>query len=549
MIKETVQAVGTTHVVTETGSKTLLGNRQFEIGESVWTDGNFAFGTERNNPAPLIIPTGATPAVPGYYFVEFTSGKLRIREASGSYTVVAEIPIPSDMSSSDWFAYDPESLKFSGLQYISYNTLKIHTVQNGQYTVQDITLPYATSDRSFVKTGSGMYCEYVNGKLFWSVCCDDFFYNRYMARDGTIVNNNSGHIAIFDYEDTTLVKITDYTDKVIAQHDATWDDAMALFIDDDLITISITNKGTEAYQPQAGQETTEREFKILREKISIELSDNCNTQIYDTSSVYAPQYPNAMQTGGNSTTVRSIKDKLLKFDARVYCCLFLYAENTVGNIVDSMKQATLNGKTVEVLKYPFGRILTTRIFSIDGDGNVIMGMNMIRGIANIDDYNLTTNYTNNNWTKIDVSSNIKYKCDITFAYNGIDVLTGPGFNITTSQKIGSGYTLDIHYIYTITFNTMTFHFPGYNTSIDETSVLNDGNGWTLALEYYDDNYFDFLFVDTDGNLVYYNSWWILYKIVKSTKAITEIHEDFLEQCSMPMIEGFKDAIVASLTTT
>ena len=58
-------------------------------------------------------------------------------------------------------------------------------------------------------------------------------------------------------------------------------------------------------------------------------------------------------------------------------------------------------------------------------------------------------------------------------------------------------------------------------------------------------------LDKDGNILYYTCGYEgLFKIDKATKALTLIHEESLySQMQMPLIEGFKDAIIASLTTT
>lgn len=49
MIKEIVTDVQGTRVITATGAKIPLGNKQFDVGEECWTDGSFVFGSERTS--------------------------------------------------------------------------------------------------------------------------------------------------------------------------------------------------------------------------------------------------------------------------------------------------------------------------------------------------------------------------------------------------------------------------------------------------------------------------------------------------------------------
>lgn len=62
MIKETVTDVSGTQVVTETGMKIPIGDKHFSVGETIWTDGKYAFGNDKKATAPVIHEFGGSSA-------------------------------------------------------------------------------------------------------------------------------------------------------------------------------------------------------------------------------------------------------------------------------------------------------------------------------------------------------------------------------------------------------------------------------------------------------------------------------------------------------
>ena len=75
MIKETVQDIYGTNIITESGTKIPLGNHKFVTGEAVWTDGQYVFGHDRRS--TNIVP-GDGSGIIGDYFVFNYHGQWRI---------------------------------------------------------------------------------------------------------------------------------------------------------------------------------------------------------------------------------------------------------------------------------------------------------------------------------------------------------------------------------------------------------------------------------------------------------------------------------------
>lgn len=213
MIKETVQAVGATHIVTESGSKICLGNRRFEISESVWTHGSYAFGTERNNPAPMIIPVSDVSS--GLYIISVEYNAIVIRDASqAALPAVKTIPLemginnPSQMCA----AYNKAGTKLSILSIVdSTNTVTIKTVDNGILTDTTVTLPCEAIDTWL--SNYAIIARYEADNLVWSIYCAKHdtpsnqpqnLYDRYYV---PVVS------AIYEYKNTELINTIDYADK------------------------------------------------------------------------------------------------------------------------------------------------------------------------------------------------------------------------------------------------------------------------------------------------------------------------------------------------
>lgn len=75
MVKEIVQAISGTHVITDSGTKVPIGNKSFDVGESVWVDGEYVFGDEPNSQPPML-PEG--PGEIGNYLVFYKDGQWLI---------------------------------------------------------------------------------------------------------------------------------------------------------------------------------------------------------------------------------------------------------------------------------------------------------------------------------------------------------------------------------------------------------------------------------------------------------------------------------------
>lgn len=203
MIKETVQAVGITHIVTETGSKTLLGNRQFEIGDSVWTHGNFAFGTERNNPAPMIIPFNIEES--DYCFVIWQADKFCVYSFDDfKYTEIAA----SDLSGSSQLVYNDAGTKFTLIDYQPQNCSNIvKLIDVLTSTITTVTLPFTDLSNSTIQELSAYYD---GDTLKW--CCFVTAQSNNTPSENDVWQEYGVYsaAAIYDYENDTLVNTTDY---------------------------------------------------------------------------------------------------------------------------------------------------------------------------------------------------------------------------------------------------------------------------------------------------------------------------------------------------
>lgn len=213
MIKETVQAVGTTHIVTETGSKTLLGNRQFDVGDSVWTHGGYAFGTERNNPTPMIIPVNEVSS--GLYIISVEYNAMVIRDASQpALPAVKTIPLEMDVNNPSQMcaAYNKDGTKLSILSIVdSTNTVTIKTIDNGVLTDTTVTLPCEAVD--IWLSNHAIIASYEADDLVWSIYCAKHdtpsnqpqnLYDRYYVPTVS---------AIYEYKNTELINTIDFVDK------------------------------------------------------------------------------------------------------------------------------------------------------------------------------------------------------------------------------------------------------------------------------------------------------------------------------------------------
>ena len=545
MIKETVTAIGITHIVTETGSKTCLGNRQFAIGESVWTHEGYAFGTERNS-GILIIPTGMVPAV-GRFIVEFykSDGVFRIRDTE-SLDVVVEVEMPTEVADA-WpgrFCYDVETLAFyviaEGPSSNGYRGVTIHKVQNGSYTTETVNLP------------TGGFFSYnimhaVNGQLYWTVFANDFVYRKHTTSAGVPFADVSGVIAFYEYIGTELQNTYNLTSRVTSFYDAIWETINTAW-NGTTLTLTEVNETTSTTQgTPPGYSDTTFEFDVLKGPayendgttlIQLGTYSASRNQYYPITG-YGAQYPRITTA---SVELISFEEKMIAINAEATCYLYVSITPTSGDY-----------PARNCVKEPVGR-LSVRDAAIIDDTQTSYICNINTGDANYQGtYGVNNLEAGTSLIKSYSEDTNEYsmaKCGLSITYSGANSTVAQSKIFSWQKPFEYGYFADIDL--TVSWNNRLV----YSTS----AQLNDGDEWTMdyapypQIEYeadYAATYPDFMSLDKNGNILYYSALYgEFYKIDKATKALTLIHDDALySQMQMPFIEKSQSEIVSALTVS
>jgi len=135
MVKEIVQAISGTHVITDSGTKVPIGNKNFDVGEAVWVDGEYVFGDEPNS-QPTIIGEG--PGEVGNYLVLYKS--------SGQW-IIFDVDKWTYKTISDNLA-----LSSKGILGLFYNTTgtKFCLIASDTFTVPSIFTYYELSQNGLI---------------------------------------------------------------------------------------------------------------------------------------------------------------------------------------------------------------------------------------------------------------------------------------------------------------------------------------------------------------------------------------------------------------
>lgn len=247
MIEETVLAVDGTRITTETGGKIPIGNREFEVGESVWTDGPFAFGTQRfSGMINQIIPESKPLILPylielGWFDDEVKGYGYRyaIRDCTTSdVKIVATIDYvyasdPYDEPAPLAFCYDKDRNIFTTFVADNSNVIKIRTVSPDGATLQTVTVPYDSSSGGWSHHIDAYYDEY--GVLHWTLLWDDLYYNHYYEGVASpivdydpgghqLIFNSGGHVAFCTYIGTELQNNVDLTSTCLSKLNEAWNE-------------------------------------------------------------------------------------------------------------------------------------------------------------------------------------------------------------------------------------------------------------------------------------------------------------------------------------
>ena len=222
MIKETVSAVGVTHIVTESGSKTLLGNREFVIGDEVWTDGNYAFGTMRAVSSPIIPIGEMVPAAYGFFIWQGIDGGPTFR-----FYNAKTLQYTSFKNYSIWggkFIYNSSGTKCAWICFnVADKIIKTVVLTADGFSSFLVTLPV---DHSGTSISSDGYVDDL-GDIYWAVYVDTTTYSKYYTASG-VVQEATGSVNILKYKNNELIQNCDFTEKVIVANNETFAAAVAL---------------------------------------------------------------------------------------------------------------------------------------------------------------------------------------------------------------------------------------------------------------------------------------------------------------------------------
>ena len=236
MRQETVQAVDGQSIITESGEKICIGDHAFDVGESVWTDGRYAFGNDRRKPAPVAHELGEGTSENKRYFVTCGYSSSNISNTYSFQIFDASrlnmVEIPVDASSLYNFCYNATAKVFALIAW---------DADSNKFLV-----------KKFSSSGVSSYTIDVNGSLVDSYVDAEgdiytrFFQNNYIyikyydATTQTIVPHESGAIKFIEYKNDSLSSSTDKTALASAQAETCWS-----YLDAQNFGISESNNYTE----------------------------------------------------------------------------------------------------------------------------------------------------------------------------------------------------------------------------------------------------------------------------------------------------------------
>lgn len=492
MIEETVLAVDGTRITTETGGKIPIGNREFEVGESVWTDGPFAFGTERYsgivmpiadakpNEVPCIVELGVVDGVWKYIIRDCSTDDLRAIEIAWPLT---EYPIA--------FCYN--NSKFTNF-FVSTNTVTIKTITEDAITEQTVTLPY--SGAGDIKIDA----YYAADGLHWTALWDDYQYEHYFDGSATnvdydpdnrqLVYSSTGHIAFLDYIGTELANNVDLTATVKTELDAIWNELYAIATDSNDYISFTYDIGTPAPAKLYTVPLVEKGQRPVSNMPNVAVS-------FDIVSFAAKKIQFNTFTGGG-LFVQGDGCQLYNFNSDGYAP---GDDNYVGTESDH--------------------------FSVGQIGYFTLHRWLILG----DNYRLEKE------NKLEVSF-VSTEADFTYGESsGHETISGSYAGTTYDDTNDYTYSKALAY--------------GYTFSDDDAAgtILSDGNGWTMSPNFsadIDGRYW--LAKMPSGKLLFYDAiGYTLNLIDKATSSISEIHNHYLYNTRAPVITKVVKDLAAILS--
>jgi hypothetical protein len=230
MIQEHVTEVGNSYIMTESGMKFPTGDRDFTIGQSVWTDGDYVLGRQRWGQSAVFVPQGSKG------FFDIISGAIRFNNINTDLSITADnSPLIFPTQEGYWinfilcenddtiytFSFSPESSTVIWIKMLTISTGVIRTLAN-------FTLPgYRSIKIISAKNGVVLFqTQYSQNDSVAGV--NEFYYQAYSNDSETSIINT------FD--------INEFSNRVTAALNINVDDISALMdqhlTDNNLITTS-----------------------------------------------------------------------------------------------------------------------------------------------------------------------------------------------------------------------------------------------------------------------------------------------------------------------
>ena len=553
MINEIVLAINPTTIETISGKKTPMGNRRFEVGESVWTDGPFAFGTERYSGMVMPIAPETIPLeLP--YIVEFgyIDGDLKyaIRDCSTNEIKIVYSNIVTDLDPVA-FCYSGNGKKFATFSLES-NIVSIRTSTPEGVTTETVTLPYEQVNDN---TNHYIDCYYDDySVLHWTILWNDYSYEHYYEGSETtvqtdtgnhaLINNSSGQITFLIYAETTLQSESNCTSTIKNKLDAIWQEAYNVCIGNGLsYTSTIIQYGVAnnagAYQiptPLVGYGGVGW-VEMLNDSSVV----TCEVPVIPRGKRTVVNRPDTRLTA-YSFSPYSMQNKKIGFSTSVSPSLMVrgakhqYLYNKMSYAaVDNPLTTWVNGFTRGWSPAVVGRCNITA--SCIADEN---------SVSNIYDFKQVTtqsvsDFNTEHWKMANVWGEVSQEYIYESIYEEYTVMrtdtTYTGETRNSSNQPAQTYNMD--YGYSI-------------EAADGTAILKDGLGWTLDIgqySYYNatDPFYVSRLPDANKILLYTGYADSLYLIDKSANEATEIHGDTLYNSRAPTIKASINELAAILS--
>lgn len=172
MIKETVLELEGTNIITESGRKRPIGNRAYEVGEAVWTEGKYALGTDKHSQPINLSDEGVNNSTDIFIWAgiddDTNTLHYRVYKADNMNYVQMKVNLPDDVDVSNadnvWFAYNALGNKIAWLLYYANEFKLVIMDAEGKTTTKTISHDYANYG-DFDSTNVDLYIDSNNNVI------------------------------------------------------------------------------------------------------------------------------------------------------------------------------------------------------------------------------------------------------------------------------------------------------------------------------------------------------------------------------------------------